>query len=83
MRAQKRDIAEPAIVEALQAIGAKVYRDLPVDLLVYYRGRFHCLEVKTPGLGAHRKERKRQLAFLADTASPIVKTPEEALQAVT
>lgn len=82
-RAAKRDIAEPAIVKALELVGAKVYRSLPIDLLVHFRGRFHCLEVKTPGLGEHRKERVKQNEFMADTGCPVVKTPQEAIAAIT
>jgi hypothetical protein len=41
------------------------------------------LEVKTPGLGEHRKERVRQNEFLADTGSPVVKTAQEAIAAIT
>lgn len=82
-RAAKRDIAEPAIVKALESVGAKVYRDLPVDLLVFFRGRFHCLEVKTPGLGEHKKERVRQNQFIADTGCPVVKIDQEAIAAIT
>jgi hypothetical protein len=81
-RAAKRDLAEPSIVEALERIGAKVYRALPVDLLVFHRGRFTCLEVKTPGLSEHKTERKAQREFIAETGCPVVKTAEEALREV-
>jgi Holliday junction resolvase len=45
--AKKRDKSEPEIVEALQAAGFKVWRELPVDLLAYRAGRFYVLECKT------------------------------------
>jgi hypothetical protein len=81
--AAKRDFSEPEIVKALEEVGAKVYRKLPIDLLVYFRGRFHCLEVKTPGEPKHSSKRcKDQDAFIAETGTPIVKTPEEAIVAL-
>lgn len=81
--AARRDLAEPAIVQALEAVGAKVYRDLPVDLLVYFRGAFHCLEVKTPKMNPMKKQRVRQGEFIKDTGTPIVKTPQAAIEAIT
>lgn len=81
--AAKRDAAEPEIVEALQEVGAKVSRKLPIDLLVHFRGRFFCLEVKTPGEPKHSSKRcKEQDAFLAETSATIVKTKAEALAAI-
>lgn len=45
----KRDANEPAIVEALQKVGALVFRlDKPVDLLVCFRGQVFLVEVKMP-----------------------------------
>jgi hypothetical protein len=45
----KRDANEPAIVDALQAAGASVYRlDQPVDLLIGFRGKLLIAEVKIP-----------------------------------
>jgi hypothetical protein len=82
-RAAKRDIAEPDIVTALEKIGAKVYRNLPVDLLVFHRNRFICLEVKTPGRSDHKAERKAQNAFIAETTCRVVKSPQEAIEAIT
>jgi len=83
-RAAKRDIAEPAIVKALEQVGAKVYRSLPIDLLVHFRGRFFCLEVKTPGEPKHSSKRcLGQDQFIAETLTPIVKTASEAIEAIT
>lgn len=49
--AAHRDKAEPAIIRALEAVGATVEqldkRDVP-DLLVGYRGQTFILEVKSP-----------------------------------
>lgn len=81
-RAAKRDASEPGIVDALQAVGAHVERlSLPVDLLVHFRGHWHLLEVKTPGV----RPDKRQLAqhrFCAEFSVPIITTPAEALRAI-
>ena len=82
-RAAKRDLSEPAIVDALQKLGALVYRELPVDLLVFYRGRFMVLECKTEGQPKHSRKRcKGQDDFIKATGCPVVKTPEMALTAV-
>jgi hypothetical protein len=86
-RAAKRDSAEPPIIAALERVGALVWQlDYPVDLLVRHGGRWILLEVKT-GHGkkltvAKDKRRKAQREFLALTATPIVRTPMEALQAI-
>ena len=85
--AKRRDLAEAPIVQALEAVGALVFRlDVPCDLLVLFRGRWHTLEVKTPrGKASRTKQDRRQQAqrdFLYLTGTPIVKTPQEALQAV-
>lgn len=86
-RDAKRDTVEPAIVEALQRAGAKVWRlSLPLDLLVGHRGRFVLLEVKSNT----RKPDKRQqvqtdtIAECQTGGLPVylVRTPEEALRAV-
>jgi hypothetical protein len=80
----KRDAAEPAIVDALQAAGCLVYRELLVDLLIHRpewgAGWFRCQEVKTPGEPKHARNRcKGQDEFIAATGTPIVKTEYEAL----
>ena len=86
--AKKRDIAEPPIVDALEAVGWLVEKlDRPCDLLVWKEGRgFHTLEVKT-GRGKYLrvikdKRQKAQTDFLILTKTPIVRTPEEALKAL-
>lgn len=85
--AKKRDSAEPAIIEALEAAGWLVEQlDTPVDLLCWRGGLVKLLEVKT-GRGkkltvARDKRQKAQADFLALTGTPIVRTPEEALKAV-
>jgi hypothetical protein len=87
-RQSKRDKAEPGVVDALEAAGVRVYRELPVDLLVHRSawgpGWYRCLEVKTPGEPKHSKGRcEGQDEFIAETGCPVVKTPTEALDAVT
>lgn len=45
----KRDSNEKSIVEALEAIGVKVWRlDWPVDLLLMWRGKVYVAEIKMP-----------------------------------
>jgi hypothetical protein len=71
----KRDAAEPAIVQALQAVGAEVWRLSGTgvgDILVRYRGVLHCAEVKT----GKAKLRASQGAF------PVWRTTEDALTAI-
>lgn len=89
--ANKRDSAEPPIIEALEKAGLEVWPlDEPVDLLCRRRswppGMFQMLEVKT-GRGkkltvVKDKRQKAQRDFIAATGTPIVRTPLEALKAV-
>jgi hypothetical protein len=71
----KRDLAEPAIVEAAEGVGAKCWRvsgkGCP-DLIVRYKGAYFCGEVKT----GKAKETKNQGEF------PIWRTPDDVLQAI-
>jgi hypothetical protein len=74
-RNPRRDANEPEIVEALEAVGAEVWKlsgtGLP-DLLVRFRGRLHAGEVKT---------RKGRLTA-AQGAFPVWRTAGEALSAI-
>lgn len=80
--AKKRDKAEPAIIQALEQVGAEVFvLDKPCDLLTFYRGRWQPLEVKT-GKYRPRKDQAEQTAVLSRTGIPVVTTPIEALKAV-
>lgn len=80
--AKKRDKAEPAIIQALEQVGAEVWAlDNPCDLLTLYRGRWQPLEVKT-GKYRPRRDQAEQTAVLSRTAIPVVTTPLEALQAI-
>lgn len=78
--AARRDVAEPAIVQALEAIGAEVTRisspNAP-DLLVRFRRRWTPLGVKTPKIGRLTKSEKAKPARW-----PLVTTPDEALRAI-
>lgn len=79
--AAKRDEAEPAIVQALRAVGAQVeYLDYPCDLLVRWRGGLHLLEVDRAR--RNQKRASSQLRFLTEWEVPRVKTAEQALRAI-
>jgi hypothetical protein len=71
----RRDANEPAIVQALEAVGAEVWRlsgkGLP-DVLCRFRGVLYAGEVKT----ATGKLRASQGDF------PVWRTPQDALQAI-
>jgi hypothetical protein len=72
---KRRDLAEPSIIEAARGVGAKCYQvsgtGLP-DLIVEFRSRFYCGEVKSAG----GKETVHQGAF------PIWRTPMDMLKAI-
>jgi hypothetical protein len=81
-QARKRDANEQAIVDALEAVGAAVFKlsgaGVP-DLLVAYRGRWTPLEVKSKtGTLTPRQVDSR---FRAGPI-PVARTVEEALQAI-
>lgn len=82
----KRDVSEPAIVDALRKAGFQVYTQLPCDLLVWRPDKgWHTLENKTPtktGKRRRRTDQGSQDAFIALTGTPVVLTPEEALRAL-
>ena len=81
--AARIDANQPAIVKALEAIGAKVvYIKKPLDLLVGFRKRNILLEVKNKE--GFDRETKDQVAFIATWPGElhIVYTPEEAVAAV-
>lgn len=80
-RNAKRDTVERAIIEALEATSAVVFQlsgaGVP-DLLVGYRGRWIPLEVKSK-TGTLTSAQVRTHGLYG---YPIVRTPEEALQAI-
>lgn len=82
--ARKRDDSEKDIVEALEKAGFRVWRELPVDLLVYRPDiGIRLLENKTPtktGKRRKRKDQKAQEEFIRLTGTPVVLTPEAALR---
>jgi hypothetical protein len=78
---KRRDDTEPDIVEALEAVGAEVFRiSQPCDLLVRYVKSTFLIEVT--GITQYRKRDEKQAQTLKDWDIPIVKTPEEALQVI-
>jgi hypothetical protein len=85
--AKRRDSAEPAIIRALNAIGWETFQlDRPGDLLCWKAGVWKLLEVKT-GRGKkltvqNDKRQSKQQEFLSRTQTPVVRTPEEALEAI-
>lgn len=89
-RAARVDGNHPALVAALQQVGATVTSLATVgggvsDLLVSYRGRWHVLEVKDGNKPpSARKLRPAQFAWMAAQRAPVhvVTTVDEALSAV-
>ena len=91
--AGKRDKSEPAIVSALESVGATV-EQLPTgkgvpDLLVGYKGENYLLEVKRKPekgkvYGSHVKLNKKQEIWHKcwRGSVSIVRTPEEALAVI-
>lgn len=88
--ANTRDGNEKEVVDALQQIGASVFRlDKPCDLLVGYRGRNYLLEVKLPvgprGGTSHSHLNEWQEEF-EDTwhgQFTVVRSPREAVELLT
>ena len=71
----------PAIVEALERLGATVYPiGRPVDLLVGWKGQNWLLEVKQPRAGLE----PRQVTFFIHWAgqAAVVRSVEDALQVI-
>ena len=80
--AKARDLNEPEIIKALQAIGCVVEQlDKPVDLVTLYRGRIRFIEVKNPdGLNVESKE---QIKFFELWPGGFARTAEQAIRIVT
>jgi len=88
-RAKARDANEAEIVRALRDVGAGVFPlDLPLDLLVAWRGKTMLMEVKLPvgpeGGDSHSRLRPGQQRFIATWPGQVavVRTPAEALAAI-
>ena len=81
-RAARVDATQKEIVKALRDIGCTVYIiQEPVDLMVGYRSRTLCLEVKTPG--AWKLTPQQQLFFATFRGEAyIVENVDQALEAV-
>ena len=81
-RAARVDATQREIVQALRDIGCTVYIiKEPVDLMVGYRSRTLCLEVKTPG--AWKLTPQQQLFFATFRGEAyIVVNVDQALEAV-
>jgi hypothetical protein len=78
----KRDASEPAIVKALEGMGVFVWRlDLPVDLLLIFRGRVLLAEVKTPGPNAKRMQANQEKIMNLTTVH-ILRSPDDAINLV-
>lgn len=86
--AKRADTTQATIVDVLRKRGYSCYViGWPCDLLVYRPDiGFRTLEVKTPnrkdGSYRPRKDQATQSAFIELTRTPIVTTPEQALEAL-
>jgi hypothetical protein len=79
--AKKVDATQKAIVEALRAIGVKVWIiSEPCDLLTLYRNRWLPIECKP--VKRKRNDQEKQTEFLTDTGTPVCRTPMAAIAAV-
>ena len=80
----KRDANEPEIVSALRSIGCDVFLiDLPVDLIVGYRGRTVLLEVKVPGARGRLTKGQKEFFETYRGEAYVVRTPERAIEVMT
>ena len=85
--AARVDANQSAVIEALEAAGAKVYvLGLPLDLLVGFRGKLMLMEVKDGQKSASRQAKtKLQQRFFeqwGDMPISLVDGPEAALRAL-
>lgn len=91
-RASKVDGSQAEIVDALRKAGVAVWViKEPCDLLTWFRGMWKPLECKPapePGIRVKtrairkRNDQERQSEFVATYGVPVVRTAQEALQAV-
>jgi len=84
-QARKRDTNENAIVEALEAVGAFVFRisgEGTPDLLVAWRGKWVPLEVKSKTGDLTERQSWTFRQAQATAPIPTVRTPAEALKAI-
>lgn len=86
--ARKVDTTQADIIAALEKVGALVtVIGKPVDLLIYFRGRFLAMECKSPYGKKNPKPRvdkrqKAQIEFIKATGCPVVSSATEALLAL-
>jgi hypothetical protein len=82
--ADKPDTNQPEIVDALRAVGAKVYIiSYPLDLLVAFREIFYIIEVKSQGEKLSTSQQKTVLEMWdAGCMVHVVYDVDEALQAI-
>ena len=79
---KRRDANQPAIIQALEQVGAEVWvLDRPCDLLVWFRGVLHGLEVKLPK-GRYTPKQQEDRAEGRAAWIKTVRDPVEALKAV-
>ncbi len=76
----RRDANEPAIVEALEKVGATVERWEVCDLVVGYQGRTYLIEVKTEKGKLTKKQKTMREKWRGHLAT--VRDAIEALQAI-
>ena len=86
-RAAKVDANQAQVVEALRAVGARVWViGLPVDLLIGHAGRLLLMEVKDGAKSASRRKKtplqEKFFAEWADMPISLVDGPEAALRAL-
>ena len=78
-----RDKNEPDIIRALTLVGARVFRTLPVDLIVLYDGKLYTAEVKNPDTDWRYQDTETEYMVACDEQGVDVatlETPEDALR---
>ncbi len=86
----RRDENEPLIVEAIEAAGVKVYKEMRCDLICRKDGDppgiLRAIEIKVPqgkqGKPKLDKRQQEQAEFCAETGTPYVTTIAEAFTAL-
>jgi hypothetical protein len=80
--AARRDDNEPAVIKALERVGAKVEQmSRPCDLAVSFRGKHYLIEVDNPE-SKYRKRKQKQLDTFERMRIPMVRSAEEALRVI-
>lgn len=77
------DSNQAEIVAGLRRCGVTVWIiGEPCDVLTYYHGRWLPMEIKKPEFKRPRKDQDAQTTFIRTYAVPVVKTLQEALDAL-